>query len=240
MSIGMIASQAFSPNKIAGLNLDLDASDLATIIDSGGFVSQWNSKSGSGGSVTQFSGGLQPSTGVNTLNGKNVLNFPGSIEYLEKVSFTASANLTLFIASKIISAANASKSILSMDATNDFQIDARTSGLFLARFRSSGLGNTSAPEHSSSLVGVPSIINYRLSDNDSNVVLRVDGVQSDEDTYNGALDLVQNLYLGRNRGGTQRLEVDMGQVIIYNRDLTLSEMVEVETYLSNKWGIALA
>jgi len=66
MSIGIKASQAFSPNKIADLALWLEATDLGTIIESGGAVSQWNDKSSNGLNVTQGTGSAQPMTGVNT------------------------------------------------------------------------------------------------------------------------------------------------------------------------------
>lgn len=54
----------------------LDASDTSTITAAGGAVSQWNNK-GSLGNFTQGSGALQPTTGVSTLNGLNVLDFAG-------------------------------------------------------------------------------------------------------------------------------------------------------------------
>jgi hypothetical protein len=52
----------------------LDASDSSTITQSSGSVSQWNNK-GSLGNFTQGSAGSQPTTGVTTLNGLNVLDF---------------------------------------------------------------------------------------------------------------------------------------------------------------------
>ena len=52
----------------------LDASDASTITESSGSVSQWNNK-GSLGNFTQGTGASQPTTGVTTLNGLNVLDF---------------------------------------------------------------------------------------------------------------------------------------------------------------------
>jgi len=58
------------------LNADLwlDASDTSTITESGGAVSQWNNK-GSRSNFTQPTGAVQPTTGANTLNGLNVIDF---------------------------------------------------------------------------------------------------------------------------------------------------------------------
>lgn len=55
----------------------LDASDAATITSSGGKVSTWTDKSGSGMHAAQTDVSRQPITGTHTINGKNVLDFNG-------------------------------------------------------------------------------------------------------------------------------------------------------------------
>jgi hypothetical protein len=55
----------------------LDAADATTITESGGFVSQWNDKSGNGRNATQSIGANQPTTGSFTINGLNALSFDG-------------------------------------------------------------------------------------------------------------------------------------------------------------------
>lgn len=65
----------FSPPSLNPV-LWLDASDTSTITESGGAVSQWNNK-GSLGNFTQATGAVQPTTGANTLNGLNVIDFAG-------------------------------------------------------------------------------------------------------------------------------------------------------------------
>ena len=244
MSAGSIASQAFSPNKIADLNLDLDALDPSTIVEDlftgSGAVSEWIYKSRSNAFI-QFSGVGQPLTGVNTINGKNVIAFDGNNNQFNKNNFPSSTNMTLFIVLRAISSPSLLDSVLSMDDSNYFQIEAGIEDEFRALFRSANLGGSvPQPQHSSNLLGIPSLINYRLSANDSDVVLRVNGVQSDTDTYNGNLSPTPFIHIGRNRFGDHLLEVDIGQIIIYNRDLTLPEMLEVEKYLINRWDINIA
>jgi len=63
------------PSGLTGLNLWLDASDAATITEASGSVSQWDDKSGNGNHATQGTGAYQPTTGVSTVNGLNVLEF---------------------------------------------------------------------------------------------------------------------------------------------------------------------
>lgn len=56
----------------------LDAADAGTITDAGGgAVSAFNDKSGNARHFTQATAGLRPTTGVETLDGKNVLQFAG-------------------------------------------------------------------------------------------------------------------------------------------------------------------
>lgn len=53
-----------------------DADDAGTIsTESGGAVSQWDDKSGNGYHMTQGTGSSQPTTGIRSLNGLNVLDF---------------------------------------------------------------------------------------------------------------------------------------------------------------------
>lgn len=56
----------------------LDASDISTITESSGSVSQWNDKSGKGRNLVQATGASQPTTGSATQNGLNVLSFSSS------------------------------------------------------------------------------------------------------------------------------------------------------------------
>lgn len=59
-------------------SLWLDASDITTITESSGAVSQWNDKSGNEFHVSQSTSGAQPTTGTRMINGLNVLDFDAS------------------------------------------------------------------------------------------------------------------------------------------------------------------
>ena len=70
--------QVFSPASIANLKAWYDASDTATISLSGSAVTQWNDKSGNSYNLTQGTAARRPTSGVNTLNSKNVITFDGN------------------------------------------------------------------------------------------------------------------------------------------------------------------
>jgi len=75
----------FNPLRFAP-SLWLDAADLSTIVESSGFVSQWNDKSGNGRNFTQSSAGAQPVTGTRTQNGLNGIDFDGSDDQLARLT----------------------------------------------------------------------------------------------------------------------------------------------------------
>jgi hypothetical protein len=92
--IGIIASSRPSViiSPVAGYKLWLDAADISSITASGGDVSQWNDKSGNSSNFTQGTGASQPKTGTRTLNGKNVLDFDGTNDFLSCPSSTGLFN----------------------------------------------------------------------------------------------------------------------------------------------------
>lgn len=73
--------QPFSPLALQP-RLWLDASDLTTITESSGAVSEWRDKSGNGYAFTQSTSTLQPATGTTTLNGLNVIKFDGTDDWM--------------------------------------------------------------------------------------------------------------------------------------------------------------
>jgi len=77
--LGILNSQATggggaAPAFLSSAPLWLDASDASTITESGGSVSQWDNK-GTLENLTQATSADQPTTGVSTLNGLNVIDF---------------------------------------------------------------------------------------------------------------------------------------------------------------------
>jgi hypothetical protein len=105
--LGIIASSKFvavaPTSPVSGYYMWFDASDATTITSSGGFVSQWDDKSGNGFNVSQAGGNTtKPETGVNTMNGKNVLkwNETGAVRGLSRVNpagLQGDPNLTIFV-----------------------------------------------------------------------------------------------------------------------------------------------
>jgi hypothetical protein len=84
--VSLTVSIASSTPPVSGYTAWYDASDATSITLSAGAVSQWNDKSGNGYNLTQSTSARQPSTGTRTLNGRNVLAFNGTSDYLVRNS----------------------------------------------------------------------------------------------------------------------------------------------------------
>jgi hypothetical protein len=118
----------FSPSDIANLALWLDAADGTTITESGGFVSQWNDKSGNGRNFAQATGANQPAFTANGLNGWSVITFDGTNDRLQASVTTGSSTATV----SAIWQANNSTNVSNSNA-RIFDIKTGSGGLQLLR-----------------------------------------------------------------------------------------------------------
>ncbi len=80
-ALAIISSQAFSPNKFSGLKLWMDGADKGSILDSSNAADQWISKASVTNKATQ-TGSSRPTTNTRTINGLNVLDFDGVDDFM--------------------------------------------------------------------------------------------------------------------------------------------------------------
>jgi len=250
---GVIASQAFTPNKQAGLKLELDPSDRGTIIDSGGNVSQETDKSKDGNHATQLTGSSQPLTEVDTINGKNVLTYDGDDDFL--VGATASRAIplsdhTLFLVCRMAAVLDERQCVLGWnDSTGLSQVEfnvevicfeggtgqlSLSSLMFNSPFRIIGGGQD--------FRGQPVIIAI-VVDHDTNVKTYINGVLRTTFSIDNPIASVDRFHIAAelDLGNILGNYVDgvIGSIIIYDRILTNAEIDAHHHYLSNKYGLAL-
>jgi hypothetical protein len=97
----------------------LDAADATTITESGGAVSQWNDKSGNGLNVSQSDSAARPTLTAQSLNGKSVLSFDGTGDFLERASVSLHTGTWSAFALARQTAASGVRSILDQDLVPD-------------------------------------------------------------------------------------------------------------------------
>ena len=236
----------FSPLSIPNLEAWYDAEDKDTINASFGLVNSWLDKSGNGNTVAA-TGTARPETGINTINGINTIAFDGSDDFLVGDPFTLSPNLTIACVFEVLNVTNGNQAIISFQdnlaGNDDFQIDAGLNPDFFFAFDSTGIGvPAGAVDFPANLVGTPSTLMYRLEFNavfDSSVILFDSTGERDSDlnNYNGDLSANQSFKIGTNRGAGQFLEVNVGEIVIINRNITTPERTDLFDYFFSKWGV---
>lgn len=223
---------AFQPSDDTALIGWWDAADAATVTHSGGAVSALADKAG-GDPLSQGVTGVQPTTGSRTLNGLNVLDFDGTQFLAATRSIPGTGNVAFHMALEIDSTSNVFESLISADATNDFQLDALDGTVFTGRLNVAGIGaslNLTGGPFSGALI--LSLVFDQTGAGQAEVF--VSNVSRGIMAYTAALDPALVLRLMCNRAGTISQDGAFAELIVTG-DLT--NRAAHHTYLANKWGL---
>lgn len=236
-----------SPILISGLHSWYDASDASSIVSSSGNVTQWNDKSGNARHAVISGGGSSPKTGVASLNGKNVITFNGSTEFLVAPASITSNAFTFFAVYRRNSGGATYGRVLSLFAnggsdyadTNGFEFHAaNASFLGVSAPLIGAYRNASAVTATSINYGTTYLLSATL--NGGTVSHNNSGATSSGSTSTTSIN-AQNLNLGAGGpggGGDQFLNGYFAEHILYTRVLTTQEISDIRSYLSTKWGVS--
>lgn len=227
-------SQNFSPDLDAGLLGWWDASDTATLTDTAGAVSAWADKAGSG-ALEQSNPSLQPTTGSRLLNGLNVVDFDG-FRYMQDLtrSLPASGNMAFHIALELDAVTNAYEAIFSVDAANDFQLDAFSDTQFDGQLNVTGIGSSTLLSGGPFSGGLIFSVIFDQT-NPATAEVFVSGTSRAVMTYTTPLDTNVALNLMANRALNARLD---GAIAEFAVTSTLGNRAEYHAYLASKWGLS--
>ena len=222
---------AFSPSSLSGLAYWQDPSDTSTITQSAGAVSAIADKSGNTSGATQGTGASQPITGTRTINGRNVLDFDGTNDYLILPSALYSipaANSTVFVVNARDTNGADLRIIYGRDAGGGrYGIAANVGTLITVA------SGTAQPQRAITYDNNGHIMGMRRKAN--SLLPLFDGLLEPLD---GGLDVtLTGLDIGQYPTGISRFNGTIGEVIIYNRALSIDEINQVGAYLSTKWGM---
>lgn len=230
---GFVASnrRRFQPvplNTIAGYTDEYDASNAASITSAAGAVSQWNSLSGSGHNLTQPTSARRPVTGVDTINGLNV------------VKFTAASSHWMSVATPDLAQPNTIYVVVKLAATSSqrqFFFSGGSTRHDLESLDSTHWGMYAGGTEVSSSSGSP--------DSSAHVVCGVFNGASSQMFVDGASVLTGSV--GSNHctgytlgtfaaGGSFFLGGDIAHVVVYNAAHGVSTRGIVRATLQAKWG----
>jgi hypothetical protein len=249
-----------SPLLIPGCQLWLDAADSSTLFDAtvggslvttdGTAVARWEDKSGNGRHATQSTANARPLLRTNVKNGRNVLRFDGSNDFISGSSFPSVSQYSIFAVYK----RTGSNTNAFGNFTFVFGIGKSGDGTAAGRLTHIHYASTPNAFWWSVRVGAADLSITRndnfnvhsciapLGTGTARYLLNGSNEQTvDVSTLNGSTNTPLIYNLGANTWNQgQFMNGDISEILVYNTALTTTQRQSVEGYLMDKWGIPLA
>jgi hypothetical protein len=226
----------FSPLDISDLELWYDATDGDSVLNAvspdtpatnGQTVRRWNDLSGNANHVNQTTGIEQPIYNTSEINSKPCVVFDGTNDQLEGGSITP-GNATYFVVARRSSSAT-------REDISDIRLPAQTQQVIFLPDASS-FDMFAGTVLASSTVILDANFIGTAQFNGVLSLSRVNGVQVATGDV-GSRPENGNFFLGSSN--SKWLDGPIGEYLRYSRVLSTSEIAQVETYLSAKWGISI-
>jgi len=243
-----------------------DATTGGSLVAADGSGARWEDKSGNDRHATQGTAGARPLRKASVQNGLSVLRFDGADDFLSVPNSTATFNFlhhtqaTVLIALKAGTTAdpNVIYDILTQQGTGGstdtgirLSYDDRASASLNNSFRHltykgvdgqlvvNNIANNYLTANAYALVSVV-IDNSALASERSKIRLNSGSLQNGNSATASASsgNASNNLTLGRTPGGSDYLNGDICEIIIYDSALSDTDREAVEDYLMTKWGIS--
>lgn len=233
---------------VSGYYLLFDASDASTITASGGYVSQWNDKSGNALNATNSGGaaGGCPQTGINTRNGLNVLTYTqnstnGAAGGLTNNSgtFPADPNLDIWLVRKQSNGSVTSGSAFGIgndQAGNDkvtYQFYDNSDSKYLSGANGGNIRSTASQS------GNWNITRFTKSGAAAQFYVNNTSQGTASFNYNLANSRFQVGALpqaGATNNGVYLMNGDLAEVLVYKTALSAGDATSTYNYLKSKWG----
>jgi hypothetical protein len=243
--LNLLGGGGFSPLSIPGLALWLDASDASTLFQASDgttpavadndVVGYWGDKSANRYTPTQATTADKPLVKTSIQNGRNVVRFDGSGDFLSYAGVVAA--VSAFTAFYVIRPTG-----LVVNRRIAFAIGTELNGI---AFSSSGdiAGRIGvlfslvawADTNTAYSSGQPHII---TTERESGVTsVRLNG-SSLTPTFNSVPIAATTITtIGKQVNANSSLSGDLCEMLIYSASLTAAQVAGVETYLNTKWGV---
>lgn len=241
---GVISNISTIPNNVVWY----DASNGTTTnfnvtLSNGDDVSQWKDKSGTGHNANKSgNASVKPNWYSNVQNGYGVIRFNGSSESLNinPITFMQSQSaFTMFVVAKATSLTG-NRALVGTD-TSGYRIYFNGTNYQVAT--ASGTGTTTLTGDTTNFHIYTLIFDGTLTGNANRLKFRYD--EQDASLNFGATTVgtatsatAAYFYIGvDDTGSAGYWQGDVGSIIVYTRALNTNEIIGVEQYLSNFWGI---
>ncbi|XLQ20559.1 MAG: DUF2341 domain-containing protein [Candidatus Moraniibacteriota bacterium] len=212
----------------------LDAADTSTITTTGTSVTNWDDKSGNANHVDQSNAGSQPT--LTTDGGNQVIEFNGS--YMEDgsglwVSGTTYTDTYTFVAFKNL--------VLPEDGTlfNETiqagQYEGRAPNVTNVEFQANTNGGGALSGAYGGDTTTYHVLRFEAHDGGDRIIAR-DGTTIVSDTNGDSFrGRGRTFNVGSQAGGGRPQSMSLGEMLVFDGNLTTIEVAEIENYLVEKW-----
>lgn len=219
------AAGGWTPASLPGLVAWYDASNAGSITSSSGNVSQWNDLSGSGFHLVQGTGANQPDTGVNTLNGLNVIKF-------------IRANSDRMTKSGISTTVTSVFGVFKNSYTTGTQVPCGTNADAFSYLLGSGgvinmFAGAGGSGSSNSTTNNTAFTAYCLI-NGASSVLNLNGTSTTTST--GTTTAATAIQVGDAASGGNYWNGDIAEFFMSSSLISGADLTSARTYLTGKWG----
>jgi hypothetical protein len=239
---------SFSPTSISDLTVWLDAADSNTISQTAGEISTWATKSSFGNAnMLQSNTGQYPTYVSNVRNGLPAVRFTTSQNMTSSGNFSLGAAQTVFLSFQPLGGSAFGSPYIQHATPVDTSL-----GSFLKEYtpiayiiRSSG--QRTIGDAADGFVTPFAVGNWYVT---SFVIRNVSSVASNDIYWNINGTTRSAIFIGNSNvisndslSGALRLNTSyspsnhIGEILIYNQALTISEITQVQNYLGLKWGV---
>jgi hypothetical protein len=265
---GVPPEPGFSPDDITGLALWLDADDESTITESIGAVSSWTSKDANARTFSQATGSLQPTTNASTQNSLNVIDFAGDYLVCDQANsiWTFMHNGTTHYVFAIVKVGvvadpNAAYALFGNDGDSisdvgmNFRFDDRDSlsrnerVLHLVHLGPGGNRSVLNVSGDGFLPPNQFVLFQAASDPDNGTAAARSSMSVDNGTAveNNAQTNAPStsaptyaLSIGSASNGVFPFTGSFAELLVYEANLSGTDIANIQTYLADKWDVTLA
>jgi len=234
----------FSPARIPGLQLWLradagvyqDAAKTTPAVADGDVVGAWADLSGAGNDATQATTAKKPLLKLNIVNGKSVVRFDGTDDFLavspgSDFNF-GTGDFSLFIVAEMTSTpAVAGMFIAKRQHNNDFEYRWATAVMQITGPTVSGL---------QAVLTTQFYIFGGIRDSGVFQHYRDGATDGVVGAWATDIDNAHDLYINSRAGTDYFTALDCGEILIYNAALSTADRRRLEQYLAAKYNITLA
>ena len=223
--VGKAQSSAFNKDTIANLKLWYDAA-VGITKDGGDLVSQWDDQSDTIKNLIQVVGASQPLWLDNQINSLPMIRFDGVNDFMRTVTFGMIQPLTVFLVLKVISSAGLSDSWIDGFTNNTLLfIESATNSIYLHAGNSIG---------GIAFVDTISYIWTGIFNGANSAIQRDNGAPT---TGNVGTGSPAGFNVGCKGGGSEKANIAVAEILIYNAALSGANQDIVRNYLNNKYAI---